>query len=62
MALVVGGLLYIALIKEQVAAGIHSHLRPCSGPCSGPCRGWIAIALTQERSKTMRIVCVYLHT
>ena len=28
--------------------------------CSGPCSGRIAIALTQERGKTMGIVCVYL--
>ena len=28
--------------------------------CSGPCSRWIAIALTQERGKTMGIVSVYL--
>ena len=45
------GWIAIALIKEQVAAGIHSHLCLCSGPCSGPCHWWIAITFTQERGK-----------
>ena len=27
---------------------------------SGPCSGWIGIVLTQERGKTMGIVCMYL--